>query len=381
MNLVGVNSIEGSCQDASSFFDLMQSLYSFCASSTHRWNTFFNNAEIRVETTLKSLSSTRWSFRADASKVMCENYVQIRNILKNMSNDPGEKPDTRNEAAALYLKLGTLNTSFMAQFWDCILRRFSKTSESLQKADMDLSTAVSLLESLRSWVFSLRDKFDQFETSAKSVPDICQSYRDELQRTKKRKIFLDESTEHEVTLKGRERYKVETFCVTIDKLVSCLDHRLAAYRNITDHFGVLLNMECEDSIAREQADALCTLYPSDLDKNFADEIIQFRSFVQKEKDKSPKKMLQLLLKHSVHSTFPNTFVALRIFLTLPVTNCEGERSFSQMQRIKNELRTTQKQERLSALSLMAIESELVRNLDFEEVVAEFASRKARKMSF
>lgn len=72
------------------------------------------------------------------------------------------------------------------------------------------------------------------------------------------------------------------------------------------------------------------------------------------------------------------FVALRLFLTLPVTNCEGERSFSQLKRVKNELRTTMGQKRLSALSLMAIESELVKQMDFEDLLNDFASRKVRK---
>ncbi|XP_057188964.1 zinc finger MYM-type protein 1-like [Triplophysa rosa] len=224
LNLVGVNSIEGSCQDASKFFDLMQSLYAFCAGSTHRWNIFFNNANIKLDMTLKSLSSTRWSCRADASKALCGNYAKIREILPSISSDTGEKRDTRSEAAALCSKLGTLE----AQFWHCILSRFKVTSESLQKADMELMTAIHLFESLRSWVVSLRDQFDHFETAAKNVPGVCQSYKDELQRVKKRKVFSDESTEHEVTLKGRERYQVETFNVIIDKLVSCLDHRVDA---------------------------------------------------------------------------------------------------------------------------------------------------------
>lgn len=185
-----------------------------------------------------------------------------------------------------------------------------------------------------------------------------------------------------MTLKGRERYRIETFNVIIDKLSSCLAHRTEAYRNITNRFESLLNLESEDlPTIRKQADALCALYSSDLDENLADEIIQFRCFVQSEQDKSPPKLLQVLLKHGLQSTFPNVFVALRIFLTLPVTNCEGERSFSQMARIKNELRTTQTQQRLCALSLMAIESELVRKLDFDEIVKEFANKKARSKSF
>ena len=74
----------------------------------------------------------------------------------------------------------------------------------------------------------------------------------------------------------------------------------------------------------------------------------------------------------------NVYVALRLFLTLPVSNYEGERSFSVLSRIKNELKTKMTQKRLKALSLMAIESELTKTLDFDDVIEGFARAKARK---
>ena len=73
--------------------------------------------------------------------------------------------------------------------------------------------------------------------------------------------------------------------------------------------------------------------------------------------------------------FPNVYVALRLFLTLPVSNCEGERSFSLLSRIKNELRTKMSQKRLKALSL--IESDLTA-LEFDDIVEDFARNRARK---
>ena len=79
--------------------------------------------------------------------------------------------------------------------------------------------------------------------------------------------------------------------------------------------------------------------------------------------------------------FPNVYVALRLFLTLPVSNCEGERSFSLLSRIKNELRTKMSQKRLKALSLMAIESDLTNALEFDDIVEDFARNRARKMHF
>ena len=76
--------------------------------------------------------------------------------------------------------------------------------------------------------------------------------------------------------------------------------------------------------------------------------------------------------------FPNVYVALRLFLTLPVSNCEGERSFSLLSRIKNELRTKMSQKRLKALSLMAIESDLTNALEFDDIVEDFERNRARK---
>ena len=58
--------------------------------------------------------------------------------------------------------------------------------------------------------------------------------------------------------------------------------------------------------------------------------------------------------------------------TLAINNCQGERSFSTLSRVKNHQQAMTSQPRLAALALMCIESELLRNLDFAEVIEEFA---------
>lgn len=68
-----------------------------------------------------------------------------------------------------------------------------------------------------------------------------------------------------------------------------------------------------------------------------------------------------------------------IFLTLPVSNCEGERSFYLMEKVKNDLRTKMSKGHLNSLSLIAIECELVRELDFDDPVEEVSQRKARNI--
>lgn len=59
----------------------------------------------------------------------------------------------------------------------------------------------------------------------------------------------------------------------------------------------------------EKVNALSFAYPSDLDINFAKELIQFRSFMSdSEGEKCPTKLLEMLQALNLQSVFPNVFV-------------------------------------------------------------------------
>jgi len=233
---------------------------------------------VHISRTLKSLSNTRWSCRADSTKALRENYSAIREALQRFAGDAEEKDDAKREAAALCRKLDKLETAIMASVWDTVLGRFKATSDSLQKRDMDLNTAQQLLESLRAFVASLRNTFEKFEKEV--VKGVTQSYHHETQRVRKRKTFADETTENEVILNGSQRFKVETFNMIIDRLLSCLAKRIDGYRDLNGLYGVLFDADTDSDDVRKRADALASTYPDDLDKAaFGDELIQFKLFV------------------------------------------------------------------------------------------------------
>lgn len=73
-------------------------------------------------------------------------------------------------------------------------------------------------------------------------------------------------------------------------------------------------------------------------------------------------------------------VALRISLTMPVTTASCERSISKLKLIKNYLRSTMGQERLSNLAILSIEQEIASKMDYTSIIEEFASKKARKVN-
>ncbi|MFZ2539785.1 MAG: hAT transposon family protein [Oscillospiraceae bacterium] len=76
--------------------------------------------------------------------------------------------------------------------------------------------------------------------------------------------------------------------------------------------------------------------------------------------------------------FPNTAIALRILLTIPVS-ATGERSFSKLKLIKTYLRASMTQDRLTSLALLSIEKDVAQTLDYGNIISNFASVKARKV--
>lgn len=97
-------------------------------------------------------------------------------------------------------------------------------------------------------------------------------------------------------------------------------------------------------------------------------------------NKSVAEMIRSQIADKLVSSFPNVNIAFRIYLSIFGTSCEGERSFSKLKIIKNYLRSTMGQARLSSLALLSIENDLMREMTFEDVISDFANAKSRKVN-
>jgi len=79
--------------------------------------------------------------------------------------------------------------------------------------------------------------------------------------------------------------------------------------------------------------------------------------------------------------YPNVAIAYRVLLTVPVTVASAERSFSKLKLIKTYLRSSMSQDRLNGLATLSIEKEMLKNIDVDVIINDFASQKARKNNF
>jgi hypothetical protein len=81
-------------------------------------------------------------------------------------------------------------------------------------------------------------------------------------------------------------------------------------------------------------------------------------------------------------SFPNACIAYRILLTIPITVASIERSFSKLKLIKFYLRSTMSQGKLNRLAILSIEKKkMLENLEYKNLIRNFASQKARITNF
>lgn len=398
LNLVGVTAAEA-CDNALAFFDLVQAVYNFFSASTHRWAVL---KEILKDgcPVVKSLSVTRWSARADALKALLKSLPEITESLKKISEDVDEKPACRQESKGLARKLQKPENVFLLVFWEEAMNKFHKVSKALQNENVDIGNVVALFTSLENYMVLCRDKFSLYlqktDIITKSSEWSCEA------RKRKPKLFFDEkqeSSDSDSNLDAKEYFRTGTYLVIIDRLIAELQRRAVAYEMIFKRFGFILNLLTLDdknilSCCRE----LVKIYSKDLQDTFPDECVQFKYFLKntphatffepssgtddKEEKEKKKRSFSYLLRTvregNLQNFFPNVEIILRIILSMAVTNCAGERSFSTMKRVKNYLRNSMGEIKLNALAVMAIESDMTEALDFQEVIEKFVKIKQRR---
>ena len=102
-------------------------------------------------------------------------------------------------------------------------------------------------------------------------------------------------------------------------------------------------------------------------------------FLNKEVPKTPEGILIKLASYG-NDVCPSLASAIRILVTLATSIASCERSFSKLKLIKNYLRSTMTQDRLSSLVLMSVESDILDKIKDNDVIDDFAAKKTRRVA-
>ncbi|XP_047143985.2 uncharacterized protein LOC124817677 [Hydra vulgaris] len=152
-------------------------------------------------------------------------------------------------------------------------------------------------------------------------------------------------------------FKRDVFYVLLDCVIGNMNWCFEAAKGLEETFGVVWKyMTLDKDLLREKASSICVKYSIDVSLDLIDELEHLKAI-----HASNLGIIQLLsfqLLNKLHELkldflFPNILVVLRTFCTLRVTVAQAERSFSTLARVKNVLRYTMCQDRLSNLGRLA----------------------------
>ena len=215
----------------------------------------------------------------------------------------------------------------------------------------------------------------------------CKDHFEDRRFKRARRLF-DEICHDELPASTEKRFRVNVFLATVDRACGQIKQRFLSLSSLAATFTALLPstlLDASDDKLYAAAELLAKQYDTDISLAFPTQLLSFRSSFRSKL--SPRstifEMAQLLLVdyYALSSIFSDVCTAYMLLLTLPVTVATCERSFSKLKLIKNYIRSTMSEERLSDLAMLSIENEHARKLDISKLVDIFAQEKARKRTF
>lgn len=388
LNLVLNDSVE-SIKEISVFYDVVNKVYVFFTQSLPRFQLFRTeqNDECNVRLTLKKLCPTRWSSRYDALLSLKENFTIVMKCLTKiilMSSKNNEVV----EATGLRKNMSTFNFVLMLVFQSKILERVQITSKCLQRVEISLDDASGLLKKSLDSISAMREDFAEIVQQAQTL---AATWTIEpsmpVHRQRRVKTFFDELSSDSNFKDPLISFKVNVFLKSVDIVIAQLSQRFHSMFTITETFNFLKPDKLVNFTDQELV-AASTLfyekYKTDVNYSLVNELLCFRNLIKEDiKNKNISKIRDLahylLIENKmIACSVPNVCTAFLMFLTLPVTVATSERSFSKLKIIKNYLRNSMSQTRLSGLSVLSIEHEKASRLNLDEITKKFVEAKSRR---
>lgn len=385
---LAVNDAAKVSNETVNFFNIVQELYVFFSSSTKRWNIIKKNVP---ELNLKPLSDTRWSSRVDAIKPLKFHLIKICESLLEIADNDTFNIESRHKASSLLLNIQSFRFICSVIIWYDVLFRINIVSKMMQSVTIDINVCQNYLKNLIVHFKNCRNDnfFEEIIAQAAKLAADLEIEQDfpaiNTTRQKYKPKFFDYEHRDEAPQNPKTAFKVNFFLRIIDQVLSSLNsrfHMISNYDNIFGFFGNIFTL-CDDDLlkncqALQQKLTDAVKMETDIEADVLFNEIKALKLFSIPHSSNPLDILQYIFEHNLTSSLPNVTISLRILLTLPVSVASGERSFSKLKIIKNFLRSTMHQERLSGLAILAIEQEMVDKIDFDEVIKEFAAVKSRK---
>lgn len=343
---------------------------------------------------LKGLCKTRWVERFEAIDnfidltlavvTMCDIIVhphlyqddeQIRTLMEEKWSWDAE---TKTKAQGILSSLGHFETIVSLIVLKNVLHPLREITIKLQKRDLDIRNAYSLLDSVKLDMENLRkevdDRFNNWYTEIKKIANRLGTE----EHVPRARASIYRATHPAGNPK--EYYRRAIAIPFIEDVITQLNERFSdASTSIVSAFMKLIPSVIKMIEIKEIPTIVEKLvqYEPDVPRfgSLQTELEIWRGRWRDHPD--PPDTLLYAMKCCAMDLFPNIHVLLQLGCLIPVTSCEAERSFSAVRRTKTVLRSTMGEERLSSLVLVNTNRQLTINVD--DVVRRFIQKKPRRL--
>ena len=329
----------------------------------------------------RSMSDTRWSSRAASISKYSDPRIfeAAYRTIKNVS-------ETSTDAEAKSTALGLLATTrspifivLLIAFRD-ILLAVNKVSLYLQSKTIDIAAALEKITSLKRELQEYRVSSTYWDKCIKEAGNLAERVgvdlgeafkeQDETSRDRKRPRRFDDRPGTSASLTTQDSTRVRHFYPALDRMISELGKRFPG--DLGD-FAYLQPSHFHKQGAEAAIKRLGERYQKFVLGNAVSEWRLFRHT----SGLAGKNLAE------VCEAVPEHYIGLkelyRIFLTLPITTASLERGFSKLKIVENRLRSTQTQERLESLLLLAVEKDISSSIDVSDLVSRFADQSDRRL--
>ncbi|XP_072382347.1 zinc finger MYM-type protein 1-like [Diabrotica undecimpunctata] len=364
-NLVLSNACS-SIQQVKVFFSTLSGFSSYFSKSTKRTQVLEHIGGNRIPSNV----ATRWNFTSRAVLTVNNNKDKLLETFDFIINSRDFDDKTIREAVGLKAFLEDPQNIFFLEIFSLIFHQTDTVFSILQNRNTDIVKARNLLQNTLSKIREFRSNTTYFDTIYEKLDTAA------LHSKRRRKGV-------EMTDKTQQLRQI--FFEILDIIATQIEVRFCDVEKL--HFFDLLNISKFPIFAKE--------FPHDLLKNLTTQynifdINQLKSELSAmygndiiENCASPYEMLTFFHDYDLKLCMPEVFKLLCICVVLPVTSASAERSFSALKRIKNYIRNTTGQTRLSNMAKISIEKSFIKSQDenvfIDDVIDHFAEQKSRRI--
>ena len=366
--------------------NIMNTLHEFIEGSPKRHDLFQHIQDPKIRTlTLKNLSATRWACRIRALSALEDAYPSV--VLFLQITDDNDRSEAGAKANGLLSAITKFEFMFIVHLLRLIFAETSILHTTLQKKEIDLTTALSMATLTKRNLIEMRDSIGVFDELYGKTEKLADKFDNDIEdqitagatrkKTRKNNQEDNESASLTKTKRFNDLYK-STFNCFIEEIESRFNTE--NYEPILFISRVILATK-NDNIIKSLS--MLSIYNKVI--NLSQLKLELNLWTGY-KESFQLNSLNEIISHfdskpCLHNVFPNIFLLLKIYLSIPVSSAGAERSFSCLNLLKNCLRTTMNQDRLSSLAVIHMNSDVLSALNIDKIIDKFAQNEERRISF